>query len=413
MVFDGVGVRGFRGINGWFKELERKSYRMHVRILLARYRAYITCSACGGTRLRSEASNYRLGGLTVADVHALTVQHAADWLSDAVMGGCPTPGERQHRPGADTSTLASMRPVLQQLSQRLSYLQQVGIGYLTLDRQARTLSGGELQRANLTTALGSGLVNTLFVLDEPTIGLHPSDADRLAGLLRELSTRDNTVVVVEHDPDMLRIADHIVEFGPGPGTHGGRVTFSGAAAGLMAAADSPTARALAKRAEPRQLPIVAANATTALWIRNAREHNLKGIDLRFPVGRFTVITGPSGSGKSTLLNHVLYRAYQRSRGRPTDRPGKHDAIEGFEHFRRRRMDRPDRTGREHASQRRNIRQSLGRDTQTVFCATPCRPTRLPTGHVFVQCRHWAVRNVRGRGIRKNRDAVSGGRPPTL
>jgi len=206
------------GVRGWFRRVEKKSYKMHVRVFLARYRRYARCEACHGTRFQPQSLWFRLGGLTIAQALGQTVDQAARWL-DGLDGDT----------AADPTTAApdpTLQAVTAALRQRLDYLSRVGLGYLTLDRQARTLSGGELQRAHLTTAIGSGLVQTLFVFDEPSVGLHPRDAHRLAALLRDLTAHDNTVVVVEHDPDLLAAADHVIELGPGPGAAGGPVVYA-------------------------------------------------------------------------------------------------------------------------------------------------------------------------------------------
>ncbi|MCA9515652.1 MAG: excinuclease ABC subunit UvrA, partial [Myxococcales bacterium] len=308
------GKKGWEGVRGWFDWLESKTYKMHVRIFLSRYRAYVPCKDCGGTRLKPETKRYKLGGRTVSEVLALSIRDARAWLTEL-------PKTAEH---------LALGPVVDQLASRLRYLHEVGIGYLTLDRQTRTLSGGEVQRANLTSALGSGLVNTLFVLDEPTIGLHPADSDRLASLLAELTARENTVVVVEHDPDMLRVADNVLELGPGPGTHGGTVVYSGAPEGLDGVAASPTAKALRARRGVRKAAAKDLSKAKGVVIENARAHNLKGVTARFPYEKLTVITGVSGSGKSTLLEHVLYHGFLRSRGRVTERPGAHDALRGLD-----------------------------------------------------------------------------------
>ncbi|MCC6620083.1 MAG: excinuclease ABC subunit UvrA [Deltaproteobacteria bacterium] len=321
-LLDGGELAGkrWRGVRGWFKALEEKTYKMHVRIMLARYRAYIPCRVCGGSRLKPAASWYRLGDRTLPAVLAMTVEDARRWVV-----GLP-----------ETAYVKALAPVTTQLADRLGYLERVGLGYLTLDRQARTLSGGEIQRANLTTTLGSGLVNTLFVLDEPTVGLHAADSERLAGVLAELVARDNTVVLVEHDPDMLAVADHIVELGPGPGVHGGEVVFAGSpaafASGLVPPGRSPTFAALDLLARPKRLARPRLSDGPALVVEGARAQNLKGVSARFPVGALTVVTGVSGSGKSTLMEEVLYRHIQRKRGVPTDPPGPCDRIDGLQHF---------------------------------------------------------------------------------
>ncbi len=308
----------WRGIRGWFKLLEQKTYKMHVRIFLSHYRAYVPCATCGGSRFKPAIRRWKIAGLTLPDLLALPVHRAREFLANLP-------------PAAHTRALS---PVTRQLETRLTYLEKVGLGYLTLDRQARTLSGGEVQRANLTTTLGSGLVNTLFVLDEPTVGLHAEDSDRLAEALAELVARDNTVVVVEHDPDMLRVADHILELGPGPGRDGGRLVYEGPPELLRKCQNSPTARSLARLATPRKPngPIKKLLPPKSLGIKNARAWNLKGIDVEFPVGALSVITGVSGSGKSTLLEDVLYRNILRQKGETTDPPGACDGLFGLEHF---------------------------------------------------------------------------------
>ncbi len=316
----GAAAKGWSGVRGWFRMLGQKTYKMHVRILLAHYRSYVACSDCAGTRMKPPARWYRLGGRTLPEVLAMTVAGAKAWVEAL----------------PDGARARALLPVTTQIAARLGYLERVGIGYLTLDRQARTLSGGEVQRANLTTTLGSGLVNTLFVLDEPTVGLHAADAERLADVLAELVRRENTVVVVEHDPDMLRVADDVLELGPGPGRDGGQVVYSGPPDRFDNVPGSPTLAALARLAKPRTLPTATralAPGAPRLVIRNARGWNLKGVTAEFPVGALSVITGVSGSGKSTLLEDVLYRNVLRREGQATDTPGACDAIEGLEHFR--------------------------------------------------------------------------------
>ena len=312
----GPGRQRLRGVKGWFEWLKRKQYKMHVRVLLSRYRAYLPCEACGGTRFQPDSLLFRVGGLTIAEVLSRSVVEVSQWLSEV-------------RP-VDAHEERALGAVFDQLRHRLSYLERVGLGYLTLNRSGRTLSGGEVQRANLTSALGSGLVNTLFVLDEPTIGLHPRDTERLADLLSELTERDNTVVVVEHDPDMLRVADHVIDMGPGPGVHGGEVVYAGPPSGMSAVADSATARALGARSHPRRASSRSHAESASLTIRGPRAFNLKGDDVQIPLSCLTVLTGVSGSGKSTLLETVLYRGIKRERGEVTDAPGAHDGLDGLD-----------------------------------------------------------------------------------
>jgi excinuclease ABC subunit A len=312
LVIDGEGSwkKGkYPGLRAWFAWLETRTYKMHVRVLLSRYREYALCTTCDGSRLNATALAYRVAGLNLAAWHALTVSEALARIR-AYPAHDPQ-GKRVH----------------EQLGSRLGYLDAVGIGYLTLDRQARTLSGGEAQRAGLTTALGAALTGTLFVLDEPTVGLHASDIPALSRVVRELASAGNSVLVVEHDPAVVRACDRVVEMGPGAGPHGGRLLFDGTPAQLAKRTDLPTGRAWS-------LPLARAKARRPgdawLEVRGAREHNLRGIDVRLPLGVLCAVTGPSGSGKSTLAHDVLYRAAARGLGDfSVDRPGKHDALDGL------------------------------------------------------------------------------------
>ena len=309
------------GVRRFFDWLEGRAYRMHVRVLLSRYRTYRPCPECGGARLRPEALWWRLDGAgnePGPNLHELNGRPIAS-LAEFFARYRPT---RTPGPALDR--------LLQEISTRLRYLCEVGLGYLTLDRQSRTLSGGEVQRINLTTALGTSLVHTLFVLDEPSIGLHPRDLDRLVGILRRLRDRGNTLVMVEHDPQVMLAADRIVDLGPGPGERGGRIQFDGTPAALFEAETSITGRYLSGRASVsgrrRRRPVDP--ATPRLRILGAAEHNLRDIDVDIPLGRLVCITGVSGSGKSTLLHQVLYRALQRHFGRPTEPPGRHRGLAG-------------------------------------------------------------------------------------
>jgi excinuclease ABC subunit A len=309
---DGV----FPGVLGWFRYLETKTYKMHVRIRLARYRAYRRCDACGGARLGPDARLARVGGRTIGAIYASPIGELAAWF-DAL-----------ELPGAAGELSA---PLLREIRARLRYLVAVGLDYLTLDRTARTLSGGELQRVNLTTALGTALVNTLFVLDEPSIGLHPRDNDRLVRVLQGLRDQGNTVVIVEHDPAIIARCDRVVDLGPGAGAAGGRLLYSGPTAGLLAQEGSRTGRYLAGRdalpvPERRREP----DPSRRLVIRDARENNLRGIDVEIPLGLLTAVTGVSGSGKSTLVHDVLHGGALRARGERVERVGACGGIEGLE-----------------------------------------------------------------------------------
>jgi excinuclease ABC subunit A len=315
VILDGDGVGKLPGIRGWFRWLEGRTYKMHVRVFLARYRSYTECSACGGTRLRPEALDFRVAGKTVADVNRLPIGEARRFF------------ETLKPPSGPDEIVAEL--ILSEVQSRLRYLVEVGLEYLTLDRQSRTLSGGELERVDLTTAVGSSLVNTLYVLDEPSIGLHPRDTDRLIRLLHRLRDQGNTVVVVEHDPAIIRAADHVIDLGPGAGEHGGTILFDGPPARLHTARGSVTADFLTSR---RRIPVPARRRRPvpglSLHIRGASAHNLQGIDVEIPLACFVAVTGVSGSGKSTLVEEVLFRNLRKRLGQPTGVPGPCRAIEG-------------------------------------------------------------------------------------
>src|SRR5262249_608026 len=233
LVLDGDGRGHCPGVRKWFRWLEGRTYRMHVRVFLARYRSYRLCPACSGARVRPEALDFRVAGLTVADVNRLPIAEAERVFAELSL----PPGQAE----------AVAELILGEVRSRLRYLVEVGLGYLTLDRQSRTLSGGELERVDLTTAVGSSLVNTLYVLAEPSVGLHPRDTERLVRLLHHLRDQGNTVVVVEHDPSIIRAADHVIDLGPGAGERGGEVAFAGPVARLGQARGSVTADYLAGR----------------------------------------------------------------------------------------------------------------------------------------------------------------------
>jgi excinuclease ABC subunit A len=313
------------GAKRFFKYLETKSYRMHIRVLLSRYRAYTLCPDCHGARLKPQAMLWKVGEekLSLHDVMLLPIDQCLAFFERAKL---PAPLD-------EATTL-----LLSEIRTRLRYLVDVGLGYLTLDRQSRTLSGGEVQRINLTTALGTSLVNALFVLDEPSVGLHPRDIGRLIAVLQKLRDTGNTIVVVEHDPDVIRAADLVLDMGPGAGERGGSVVFFGGLAELLSCRGSLTAQYLtgAKKVQARGAAQGkggrAAPAADAGKIRilGAAEHNLKGIDVDIPLHRMVCVTGVSGSGKSTLLQDVLYNALSAIKHRPVEQPGKHRAITGAE-----------------------------------------------------------------------------------
>jgi excinuclease ABC subunit A len=309
------GTEEFDGIRGFFRWLERKKYKVHVRVFLSRYRGYLTCPDCGGARLRREARDVKVAGRTIDRVSSLTVREAQGFFGTLQLS-------------AKEEAIAEK--VLKEIRRRLSFLSDVGLDYLTLDRLSSTLSGGEAQRINLATSLGSALVGTLYVLDEPSIGLHSRDNQRLIAILRQLRDQGNTVLVVEHDGDMIRVADHIVDLGLGAGEQGGRVVYSGTLEGLMREPRSLTSKYLRQElAIP--VPTTRRRGTgQKIKLLGATEHNLKNIDISLPLNTLTVVTGVSGSGKSTLVHDVLYSAVKRAKGAWDKRVGTFRKLEGGE-----------------------------------------------------------------------------------
>ncbi len=324
----------FRGVVPFLRSKERKRYKAYIRVFLRQYQLPERCSGCEGNRLKPEALHVRVAGRHIAEVARWTVKEVAGWLTGDLD---LTPFERKV---AGT--------ILRELEQRISFLGEVGLGYLTLDRQARSLSGGEMQRIRLASCLGSRLVGTLYVLDEPTIGLHPHDIDAFTGVLERLATRGNTVLVVEHEPTVLERADRIVELGPRAGEHGGEIVFEGDWDGLLAS-ETGTGRALARRAAPAG--VVGVREAVArpgrprgrpppageLVLRGARLHNVRDVDVAIPLASLTLVTGVSGSGKSTLVRGVLYQALEREiTDRSSAKPhlgepsGAWDALEGID-----------------------------------------------------------------------------------
>jgi len=292
------------GLKGFFDWLEKNTYKMHVRVFLSRYRSYNTCPDCHGARLQPEALCWRWQGKTLPELYQLPVSQLLALLENSVAPARPNEAKQKLE--------GTLSPILT----RLRYLEQVGLGYLTLDRNSRTLSGGEVQRVTLTGCLGASLVDTLFVLDEPSVGLHPRDIDRLIGIIRTLTDAGNTVVVVEHDEAMIRAADHVVEIGPEAGSAGGHLVFQGSVPQLLAAPQSLTGAYFSGR-EKIDTPTVrrpVASDTPALHITGATKHNLRNLSLTLPLRRFVALSGVSGSGKSTLLNHVLYQGLLAQRG---------------------------------------------------------------------------------------------------
>jgi excinuclease ABC subunit A len=314
-VIDGDGE--YEGIRGFFRWLERKKYKVHVRVFLSRYRGYLTCPDCGGARLRREARDVKVSDRTIDQVASLTVREAQTFFATLQLS------EKEQ---------AIAEKVLKEIQRRLSFLSDVGLDYLTLDRLSSTLSGGEAQRINLATSLGSALVGTLYVLDEPSIGLHSRDNLRLIAILRQLRDQGNTVLVVEHDADMIKVADHIVDLGLGAGEQGGRVVFSGTLDGLMHESRSLTSKYLRQElAIP--VPTTRRRGTgQKIKLLGASEHNLKNVDISIPLNTLTCVTGVSGSGKSTIVHDVLYAAIKRAKGSWDKRVGTFRQLEGAEYI---------------------------------------------------------------------------------
>ncbi|MEW5863872.1 MAG: excinuclease ABC subunit UvrA [Pseudomonadota bacterium] len=301
------------GVARFFKWLESKAYKMHIRVLLSKYRSYTACRACGGTRLKPDALLWRIEGRSIHDVMQMPIEKARAFFESLAL---PAP--------LDEATDL----LLGEIRTRLGYLCDVGLGYLTLDRQSRTLSGGEVQRINLTTALGTSLVNTLFVLDEPSIGLHPRDMGRVIAVMKRLRDAGNSLVVVEHDPQIMLAADRILDMGPGPGERGGEIVFFGTPAGLQRAQTLTGEYLSGRRAVAA--PAAAPPPERFLRLEGASAHNLKNLDVAFPLERLVCVTGVSGSGKSTLVEDVLYRALRKAKGKPVEAPGAHRALHGAE-----------------------------------------------------------------------------------
>ena len=353
---NGQWKKQWYGVKRFFAYLETKAYKMHIRVLLSKYRSYTPCETCGGARLKLEALLWRLGskdaadavlppgkrfmpvgvdwsrpqlealpGLSVHDLMQLPIDKLRQFFNGLVPAALQVGGE----PNAEFKALKSL---FEEIHTRLKYLCDVGIGYLTLDRQSRTLSGGEVQRINLTTALGTSLVNTLFVLDEPSIGLHPRDMNRITQAMHRLRDAGNTLVVVEHDPAVMMAADRMIDMGPGPGEKGGQIVFDGTPEDLKHA-DTLTGAYLGSRKQVGmgfKRPV--SDNTPRLILEGARDHNLKNLTVEFPLQRLVCVTGVSGSGKSTLMQDILAPALLRQFGKATETPGQHDRLMGADHL---------------------------------------------------------------------------------
>ena len=306
------GNKQFPGIDGFFKYIESKAYNIQYRVLLARYRGKTVCPECHGSRLKREASFVKINGCSITDIVKMPIKSLTEWFNNLQL--------------TETDAKVAKR-LLVEIRSRLNFMNEVGLGYLTLDRLSSTLSGGESQRINLATSLGSSLVGSMYILDEPSIGLHSRDTSRLIGVLKSLRDLGNTVIVVEHDEDIMRQADYLIDIGPEAGRHGGEVIYQGDVASLAKATSSYTLQYLnGEREIP--LPPFRRKWTNYIEIVGAAANNLKQVTARFPLGILTVVTGVSGSGKSTLVKDTLYRALMRHFGESADAPGVHRLMRG-------------------------------------------------------------------------------------
>ncbi len=306
------GNEYFHGLNDFFKYIDSERRKIQFRVMKARYTGKTTCPECGGSRLRKEALYVKVGGKNISELVAMNVDSLIKFFAELKL---------------DAYDEKSARRILTEIQNRLAYLSDVGLGYLTLDRLSSTLSGGESQRINLSTSLGSSLVGSLYILDEPSIGLHPRDTHRLIKTLKQLRDLGNTVIVVEHEEEIIRAADHIVDVGPRAGEMGGEIVFNGAYKDLESAENSLTADYITHRRRI-EAPTTPRGWSNAIVIKGAREHNLKNIDVKIPLGVITCITGVSGSGKSSLAKGILYPALRRELADTGIKPGDHQALEG-------------------------------------------------------------------------------------
>jgi len=311
------GGADFYGIEDFFEELEGKRYKLHVRVFLSRYRKGVVCPACNGKRLQRDALSYRLSGKDIAELCDMPVSGLLGFFKEVDL----SPFQRD-----------VAKEILRQIEIKLSFLNRVGLDYLTLSRQGKTLSGGEYQRVNLSNQLASCLTGTLYVLDEPTVGLHARDTERVARIMAELSDMGNTIVVVEHDKEVIKASDHVVELGPGGGMHGGEIVFAGPMEDFLKA-DTPTSRYVKGIDRITSLPRPLKGQRKELVLYGARGNNLKGVDLRIPLRSLTTVTGVSGAGKSSLVVETLYRALARHFGLDQQSPLPYRSIDGVENIR--------------------------------------------------------------------------------
>ena len=389
-------VASIKASPAFFGGWSGKKYKVHVRVFLSRYRGYLVCPDCDGSRLRQEARDVRVGGLTITELCCFTVAEAQTFFDELSLS------EKE-------ATIAER--IGREIKRRLSFLGDVGLGYLTLDRLSSTLSGGEAQRINLATSLGSALVGTLYVLDEPSVGLHPRDNERLMRILRKLRDQGNTVLVVEHDADMIRAGDYVVDLGLGAGTRGGEIVYAGPFKGLQDEQTSLTAKYL--RGE-LAIPIPATRRkrlpqSQSLRLVGAAEHNLQGIDVEIPLNMLTCVTGVSGSGKSTLVHDVLYAAIKRAKGEWNKRVGAHDRVEGLELVNNVVLVDQAPIGRTPRSNPVTYLKAFDPIRELFASTKDARAKRSEGQPLLLQCARGTVRCLRGGRAGQSRDAVPCGR----
>ncbi|UEG55335.1 excinuclease ABC subunit UvrA [Mucilaginibacter daejeonensis] len=308
-----TGNKYFRGLDAFFKEIEEQTYKIQYRVILSRYRGKTTCPDCKGSRLRPDATYVKIADRSITDIVLMPLDKAKQFFNDLQL---------------DEHDAKIGKRLLMEITNRISFLNDVGLGYLTLNRLSNTLSGGESQRINLATSLGSSLVGSVYVLDEPSIGLHPRDTQRLISVLKSLRDVGNTVLVVEHEEEIMQAADHLIDIGPEAGTHGGNLIFSGTYEQILVDNDSLTGKYLSGR-EEITIPAQRRKWNDHILIKGARENNLKNIDVKFPLGVLTVVTGVSGSGKTSLVKRILHPALQKVLGNYSgEQTGTYDSIEG-------------------------------------------------------------------------------------
>ena len=392
-----AGEGRFLGVRGFFNYLERKKYKLHVRVFLSRYRGYSVCSTCNGARLRMEARQVKINGKNIRDVCCMTIEDASKFFEAIEL--------------TDQEAGIAER-LLQEIRERLRFLNEVGLEYLTLDRLASTLSGGEAQRIQLATSLGSRLVGTLYVLDEPSIGLHSRDTHRLIKILHNLRDLGNTILVVEHDRDVMQASDTILDLGPGAGENGGKVIAAGTYEQIQKMPGSLTGRYLSEELQI-QIPSVRRKpGPQQIKVFGARAHNLKGINLEIPLRMLVAITGVSGSGKSTLLHDVLYRALSEAKKQPN---GGHQRCALLGSRGRCRVHRRGRAGRSisdrtHAAlEPGHLYQGLRWHPRSVCFPARGQEARIHSRTFFLQHSRWTLRDLPGRRDRDGRNAISGRR----